>query len=43
MFTFDFITKEYIKKRNPNWVQIPDHPHKILIVAGYGSGKTYIA
>ena len=25
---------------NPNWLCIPDHPHKILIIGGLGSGKT---
>ena len=25
---------------NPNWTYIPDHPCKILIIGGTGSGKT---
>ena len=25
---------------NPNWLCIPDHPYKILIIGGLGSGKT---
>ena len=25
---------------NQKWSYIPDHPHKILIVGGSGSGKT---
>ena len=25
---------------NPNWSYIPDHPYKILIIGGSGSGKT---
>ena len=29
MFYFDYITKE---DRKEHWLQIPDHPHKILIV-----------
>ena len=29
-----------IKQHNPNWAQIPDHPYKILIIGGSGSGKT---
>ena len=29
-----------IKKNNPNWPYIPDHPYRILI-GGSGSGKTY--
>ena len=24
---------------NPNWLYIPDHPHRILITGGSGSGK----
>ena len=40
MFNFDYITKEDIKEHNANWSQIPDHPYRILIVEGYGIGKT---
>ena len=36
MFNFDYNTKEY----NPNWPEIPDHPYRILITGGSGSGKT---
>ena len=25
---------------NPNWPYIPDHPYRILIIGGSGSGKT---
>ena len=39
MIHFDDFTKEGIKKRNTNWPQIPDHPHKILIARGSGCGK----
>ena len=28
-----------MRKHNPNWPEIPDHPYKILIVGGSGSGK----
>ena len=28
------------KEHNPNWPQIPDHPYRILIKGGPGSGKT---
>ena len=35
MITFNDITKEH----NPNWSQIPDHPYRILIIGGSGSGK----
>ena len=40
MIDFDNITRENIKKHNGNWPQIPDHPFKILIIGGSGSGKT---
>ena len=40
MFKFDYITIENIKEHNPNWPEIPDHPNRILIVGGSGSGKT---
>ena len=39
MINFHVVTKEKINKHNPNWPQIPDHPYKILIIEGYGSGK----
>ena len=29
-----------IIKHNPNWPYIPDHPYRILIIGGSGSGKT---
>ena len=25
---------------NPNWPYIPDHPYRVLIIGGSGSGKT---
>ena len=28
------------KNHNPNWVYIPDHPCRVLIIEGSGSGKT---
>ena len=40
MINFDNITKEKIKEHNPNWAQIPDHPSRILIIGGFGFGKT---
>ena len=27
-------------EHNPNWPEIPDHPFRILIIGGSGSGKT---
>ena len=40
MINFDDVVKEKIKEHNPNWPQIPDHPYRILITGGSGSGKT---
>ena len=28
------------KKHNEKWQYIPDHPYRILIIGGSGSGKT---
>ena len=39
MFNFDYIMKEDIKEHNPNQSEIPDHPYRILIVGGSGSGR----
>ena len=39
MINFEDLTKENIKEHNPNWPQIPDHPYRILIIGGSGSGK----
>ena len=39
MTNFDHVTKENIKEYNPNWPQNPNHPYKMLIVGGSGSGK----
>ena len=39
MINFD-VVKENIKEHNPNWPQISDHPYRILIIGGSGSGKT---
>ena len=27
---------------NPNWLYFPDHPHRILITGGSGSGKANV-
>ena len=40
MINFDDITKENIKKHNPNWLQIPDHAYRMLIIGRSGSAKT---
>ena len=40
MINFDHITKEDIIWHNPNWLDTPDYPWRILIVRGSVSGKT---
>ena len=40
MTYFDDVTKENIKGHNPNWPQILGYPHRVLIIIGFGSGKT---
>ena len=42
MINFDDIKREKIKEHNPNWLQIPDCPYRILIIGGSGSGKMYV-
>ena len=39
MINFDDIIKEKTKEHSPNWPQITDHLHKILISGDSGSGK----
>ena len=40
MINLDSITNEKKKKHNEKWPNIPDHPYRILIIGGSGSGKT---
>ena len=40
MINFDNYVNENKTKYNKNWPYIPDHPHRILIIGGSGSGKT---
>ena len=40
MINFYDDTKENIKEHNTNWPQVPNHPYRILIIGGSGSGKT---
>ena len=35
-----FITNENKADHNSKWSYIPDHPYRILIIGGSGSGKT---
>ena len=40
MINLDSITNENNKKYNEKQPYIPDHPYKIIIISGSGSGKT---
>ena len=40
MTNFDNYLNENKTKHNKNWPYIPDHPYRILIIGGSGSGKT---
>ena len=40
MINFDDYVNENKIKNNKNWPYIQDHPYRILIVGGSGSGKT---
>ena len=39
MINFDDYTNENKTEYNLNWPYIPDHPYRILIAGGSGSGK----
>ena len=39
MINFDDVTKRHIKEYNQGWLQLLDHPCRILIIPGSGSGK----
>ena len=40
MINFDYYANENIVEHNSKWPYIPDHPYRILIIGGSGSGKT---
>ena len=40
MINLDNIINENNEENNERWPYIPDHPHRILIIGGSGSGKT---
>ena len=42
MINFDNYANENKTKHNKNWPYIPDHPYRILIIGGSGSGKTNV-
>ena len=40
MYNLDNITNKDNKEHSEKWPYIPDHPYRILIIGGSGSGKT---
>ena len=42
MINFDDYVHENKTEHNKNWPYIPDHPYRILIIGGSGSGKTNV-
>ena len=40
MFNLDGIQNKHNKDHNNKWPYIPDHPQRMLIIGGSGSGKT---
>ena len=40
MTNFKDVTRESIQEQNPDWLQIPDHSYRILIVGDSWSDKT---
>ena len=40
MINFDEYTNTKKVEHNSEWPYLPDHPHRILIMGGSGSGKT---
>ena len=36
----NIVTGERTEEHNPYWPQIPDHPYRLLMIVGSGSGKT---
>ena len=40
MINLGSITNGNNKKHNEIWPYVPDHPYRILIISGSGSGKT---
>ena len=39
MINFNYTSKKH-KNRNPNWLQVPDYPYRMLVIVNYGPGKT---
>ena len=40
MINFYGVVKENMKENNPNWLQNPDYPYRVLVIGGFGSVKT---
>ena len=40
MINFNKYASDNRINHNPEWPYIPDHPYRILIIGGSGSGKT---
>ena len=40
MISFDDYANENKTKQNQNWYYVPDHPYRIIIIGGSGSGET---
>ena len=40
MINLDSIVNDNNKKHNEKWLYIADHPYRISIIGGSGSGKT---
>ena len=40
MINLDSIADENNKRHNEKWPYIPDHPYKMLVIGGSGSGQT---
>ena len=40
MINFDDVIKEETKEHNLYWLEISNHPYRILIAGSSGSGKT---
>ena len=40
MINFDDYANENKTEHNLKWLYIPDHPYRILVIGGSGSGKT---
>ena len=42
MINFGGYVNENKPEHNKNWPHTPDHPYRVLIVGGSGSGKTNV-